>query len=134
IAERVLDLNKEPLLKPLIDLPRMAQVAQEMIRQALDAFVEGDDRKALPVLTRDDEVDQLYVQVFRELVSFMIEDPRTITRATSRIAVAKYYDRIADHATNVAEMVVFMVQGKDIRHLSSRMQAEAPAVPRPAGP
>jgi len=120
IARRAVELNAEPPLKPLIDIPRMAGTAQEMVRQALDAFVEGDDQKALRVGPRDDEVDALNVQLFRELVSFMIEDPRTITRATALIAIAKHLERIADHATNIAEMVVFMVEGKDIRHPRSR--------------
>ena len=126
IAERAIELNAEPQLKPLIDIPRMAQVAQEMVRGALDAFVAGDDASAIEICKRDDEVDALNVQVFRELVSYMIEDPRTITRATALIGVAKHLERIADHGTNIAEMVVFMVKGKEIRHISSRADAEAP--------
>src|SRR5205814_3762710 len=106
IAERALELNREPQLKPLIDLPRMAQVAQEMVRGALDAFVRRDDVEAIEICKRDDEVDSLNLQIFRELGSYMVEDPRSITRATALIAVAKYFERIADHATNIAEMVV----------------------------
>jgi phosphate transport system protein len=125
IAERAIELNQEPQLKPLIDLPRMAEIAQEMVHDALDAFVAGDAESAVEICKRDDEVDRLNLQIFRELVSFMIEDPRTITRATQLIAIAKHLERIADHGTNIAEMVVFMVRGKDIRHMSSRDEAEA---------
>ena len=117
ICERVLELNSEPLLKPLIDIPRMAEIAREMLRESLEAFVSEDAALALKVCKRDDQMDALMDQIFRELVSFMIEDPKCITRAIRLTFVAKYLERIADHATNVAEMVVFMVKGKTIRHL-----------------
>jgi phosphate transport system protein len=117
ICERAIELTEEPLLKPLIDLPRMAALAQGMLRQSLDAFVREDVDLALKVCHDDDEVDLLTDQLFRELISFMMEDPRTITRALRLIFVAKYLERVADHATNIAEMVIFMVKGKSIRHL-----------------
>jgi phosphate transport system protein len=117
ICERAIELAQEPQLKPLIDLPRMAFLAQGMLRQSLDAFVREDVELALKVCHEDDDVDQLTDQLFRELISFMMEDPRTITRALRLIFVAKYLERVADHATNIAEMVIFMVKGKSIRHL-----------------
>jgi len=117
ICERVLEISREPQLKPYLDIPRMAEATQRMLRESLDAFVRGDVELALKVCQADDEVDALTHQVFRELLSFMIEDPHTITRAMRLVFVAKYLERIADHATNIAEMVVFMVKGKTIRHL-----------------
>jgi phosphate transport system protein len=117
IAERTLELNQEPQLKPYIDLPKMAESAEGMISDALEAFLRGDDELAAEVTLRDEHMDQLNSQVFRELLTFMMEDPKTIARATRLIFVAKYLERIADHATNIAEMVIFMVKGKDIRHM-----------------
>jgi phosphate transport system protein len=117
IGERVLELNHEPVLKPYIDIPRMAALAQSMVRDSLDAFVNHDTDLAERVIERDDEVDQLNYQIFRELLSYMAEEPRTIGRATRVLFVSKYLERIADHATNIAEMVVFMVKGKTIRHM-----------------
>jgi phosphate transport system protein len=120
ICERVLELNREPALKPYVDLPRMAEAARGMVRDALDAFVARDAERAERVLERDAEVDAYYAQVFRELLTYMMEDPRSIYRATRVQSIAKYLERIGDHATNLAEMVVFMVRGKDIRHAASR--------------
>ena len=117
MCERVLELNSEPQLKPFIDIPRMAEISLTMLRNSLNAFVREDADLALQVCNEDDQVDQLNDQVFRELISFMMEDPRTITRAMRMTIVAKYLERIADHATNIAEMVIFMVKGKSIRHL-----------------
>jgi len=117
ICERVLELCREPQLKPLIDIPRMAAIAQGMLRQALDAFVREDADLALQVCHQDDAVDQLTDQLLRELLTFMMEDPHTISRALRLIFIAKYLERLADHATNIAEMVIFMVKGKSIRHL-----------------
>jgi phosphate transport system protein len=117
IAERAIELSREPLLKPLIDLPRMAAIAQGMLRQALDAFVREDAEMALLVCHQDDEVDAYTGQLLRELLTFMMEDPHTISRALRLIFVSKYIERIADHATNIGEMVIFMVKGKSIRHL-----------------
>jgi len=117
IAERTLELNEEPQLKPYIDLPKMAEAAEGMIVDALEAFLRGDATLAEEVTRRDDIVDQLNVQVFRELLTFMMEDPKTITRATRLMFIGKYLERMGDHATNIAEMVIFMVKGKDIRHM-----------------
>ena len=117
MCERVLELNQETQLKPFVDLPRMAEVAQAMLRESLDAFVREDVGLALKVCRDDDAIDDLTHQLFRELLSYMIEDPATITRAIRLLFIAKYLERIADHATNIAEMVVFMVKGKSIRHL-----------------
>jgi phosphate transport system protein len=117
ICERALELNNEPQLKPYIDIPRMAQISQRMIRESLDAFVREDTDLALKVCKDDDEVDQLNAQIFREVLTFMIENVQTISRATKISSVSKYLERIADHATNIAEMVIFMVKGKSIRHL-----------------
>jgi phosphate transport system protein len=117
IAERALELNEEPQLKPYLDLPKMAEATMSMIRDSLEAFLRRDDQLAIQVTVRDDEVDQLNVQVFRELLTFMLEDPKTITRATRLIFISKYLERMADHATNIAEQVIFMVKGKDIRHM-----------------
>jgi phosphate transport system protein len=120
VAERAIVLNAEPQLKPFIDIPKMAEIAQSMLKEALDAFVAGDASAARRVMRRDSEVDELYHQIFRELLSFMIEDPQTTTRAMAILFVAKHLERIADHTTNVAEMVIFFVEGRDIRHPGSR--------------
>lgn len=117
IAERALEINREPQLKPYLDLPKMSAAAAGMIEDALRAFLNGDADLAQEVTTRDDRVDQLKDQVFRELLTFMMEDPKTIYRATRLMFVSRYLERIADHATNIAEMVIYMVKGKDIRHM-----------------
>jgi phosphate transport system protein len=116
IAKRVKELNQEPMLKPYIDLPRMAQAASTMVKEALDAFVRGDENLAIKVCKDDQAVDDLNEQIQRELITFMMGDPSTISRAIRINYVSKCLERIADHATNVAEMVIFMVKGKDIRH------------------
>ena len=116
ICERAIELNAEPQLKPYIDIPIMSQLAQKMLRDSLDAFVEKDVSKARSVIAADNKVDQLKRQVFRELLTFMMEDPRTIPRAIGLLLVSRHLERIADHATNIAEMVVFLVEGRDIRH------------------
>ncbi len=118
IAERVLELNEEPQLKPYIDIPKMAEIAQGMVRDALDAFVKRDSALAREVLMRDDAVDNLNWNVFNELLSYMINDPSNISRATRITYISKYLERIADHATNIAEMVVYLVEGKIIRHVT----------------
>ncbi|MDO8746453.1 MAG: phosphate signaling complex protein PhoU [Thermodesulfovibrionales bacterium] len=118
VSERVLELNEEPQLKPYIDIPRMAEIAQGMVRDALDAFVKRDSALARDVLVRDDLVDNLNWQVFNELLFFMIQDPKTVSRAVKITYVSKYIERIADHATNIAEMVVYLVEGKIIRHMA----------------
>jgi len=117
MCERVRELNTEAQLKPYIDIPRMAEVAQKMLRESIDAFVREDVDLALQVCREDDEIDELNGQLFRELLSYMMEQPASVTRAIRLLFVAKYLERIADHATNIAEMVVYMVKGKSIRHL-----------------
>jgi phosphate transport system protein len=116
IAESVLVLIPQPPLKPLIDIPRMATIAEKMIRDALDAFVEKDAELARDVLRRDDEVDELKDQVFRELLTYMMADPGTIQRALSLILISRNLERIADHATNIAEDVIFIAEARDVRH------------------
>lgn len=118
IAERALELNEEPLLKPYIDIPRMREIAQGMTRDVLDAFVKGDKKLAMDVIMRDDEVDELRHEILKELILFMVQDPSTVTRATKIIFVAQYLERIADHATNIAEMVIYQVAGKLIKHMA----------------
>jgi phosphate transport system protein len=117
MCERILELNREPQLKPFLDLPRMAEVAQHMLRESLDSFVREDVELALAVCREDDVIDDLNFQLFRELLSYMAEDPQTTGRAIRLLFIAKYLERIGDHATNIAEMVVFMVRGKSIRHM-----------------
>jgi phosphate transport system protein len=119
ICERALELNEEPILKPYIDIPRMAKEAQAMVRTSLDSFVQRNTQAAVLVIDQDDVVDGLAHQVYRELLSYMAEDPKTISRATKILLISKYLERIADHATNIAEMVVFMVDGRMIRHATS---------------
>ncbi len=126
VAQAAEILNQEAPLKPYIDLPRLAVIAQEMVRDALDSFVRRDARAAFEVCRRDDEVDGLYRQLFRELLTYMIEDPRTVTRALHLLLIARNYERIADHATNIGEDVIFYVEGRDIRHLASADVADLP--------
>ena len=116
IAERAIELNEEPQLKPYIDIPRMAEHAQRMVKEALDAFVNQDAALARKVCADDDFIDDLTHQIFRELLTYMVEDSHTISRAIRITFVAKYLERVADHATNVAELVVYFVEGKIIRH------------------
>ncbi|MBW6504077.1 phosphate signaling complex protein PhoU [bacterium] len=116
MVERAEVLLTVPPLKPLIDIPRMADIAQEMLKASLDAFVTGDDALAYATILKDDEVDQLKDQVFRELLTFMMADPTTIPRAMELILVSRHLERIGDHATNICEDVIFMVKGKDVRH------------------
>ncbi len=116
IAQRALELSQEPQLKPYIDLPRMAEKAQRMVKESLDAFVARDTELARRVCAADGEVDALKEQIFRELLTFMMEDARTIPRAIRLILISRFMERVADHATNIAEMVVYMVEGKMVRH------------------
>jgi phosphate transport system protein len=120
ISERVLELSEQPQIKPYIDIPRMAEIAQSMVKDSLDAFVRDDTALAQEVIQRDDEVDGLNYQIYRELLSYMAEDPSTIGRATQILFISKYLERIADHATNIAEMVVYMVMGRTIRHMDKK--------------
>jgi phosphate transport system protein len=116
IAQRALELHTEPQLKPYVDLPRMAERAQRMVKESLDAFVNRDTELARHVCAADAEVDGLKEQIFRELLTFMMQDPRTIPRAMRLILISRFMERIADHATNIAEMVIYMVEGKLVRH------------------
>lgn len=116
ISERAIELNQEPPLGPLIDLPAMAQRAQSMVRGALDALVRSDADAARAVIRMDDELDQRMEQVFRVLLSYMIEQPQAISRALRLTFVAKYFERIGDQATNVCEQVVFMAEARVIKH------------------
>ncbi len=117
ISERAIELNDEPLLKPYVNIPLMAEIAQGMVRDSIDAFVKGCTKLPYEVINRDDEVDALTVTNFNELVALMIQDPKIVPIAVKRTYIAKYLERIADHATNIAEMVIYMCKGKIIRHM-----------------
>jgi phosphate transport system protein len=114
VCERAVELNREPPLKTLN--PRLAFMAQDMVRQALDSFVRRDPALAREVILRDDEVDLLTEQSFRELLTYMLEDSRNISRAIRLTFVGKYFERIADSATNICEQVVYLAEGKVIKH------------------
>jgi phosphate transport system protein len=116
IAQGVEILNGEPPLKPYIDLPRMAEKSQRMVKESLDAFVTRDTELARRVCAEDADVDALKEQIFRELLTFMMEDARTIPRAIRLILISRFLERVADHATNIAEMVVYLVESKMVRH------------------
>ena len=116
IAERVISLNQEAQLKPYMDIPRMAEITQAMVKDVLDAFVNGDANLARSVCERDDRVDALNDQVFRELLTYMMADSSTISRAVHLIIVSRCLERIADHATNIAEGVIFMAKALVIKH------------------
>jgi phosphate transport system protein len=128
IAKRAIRLASEPPLKAYIDLPRMAEIAQEMLRDALDCFLQHDNDKALAVIRRDQEVDDLNKQVYRELAGFMVENPATISRALELMFIAKSIERIADHATNIAEEMVYLAKGEDIRH-NEELKKKTPPPP-----
>lgn len=116
IVQSAYNLNKEPPLKPYIDLPRMAELVQSMVRDSLDAFVRRNADEARRVLAADDAIDGLYRQIFRELLTFMIEDPTTVSRSLHLLLVARNLERIGDHATNISEDVIYYVEGRDVRH------------------
>jgi phosphate transport system protein len=120
VAERALDLQQAPPLGPMHDLARIADLAEAQLKKALDSFVTGDVAKAEEVMGADDLVDALYLKIFNDMVLVMMEDPKNIRRATSVMFASKHLERFADHAVNVAEMVIFMVRGKDVRHPKSR--------------
>jgi phosphate transport system protein len=130
IARRSLELNREPLLKPLIDIPRMAQIAEGMLRDSITAFIDRKPELAQEIIRRDKEVDAINKQLARELTSFMLEDPTTITRALNLTIVARCLERIADHCKNIAEEVYYLYQAVDIRH--ERTSAESAASPPPS--
>ena len=125
IAERAISLNQEPQLKPYIDLPRMAEIAQSMVKDVLDAFVTRNSKLARSVCERDDLVDGLNDQVVRELLTYMMSDAKTITRAVHLMIVARCLERLADHATNIAEDVIFMVDALVIKHHADEKEKEA---------
>ncbi len=120
IADRAVDLAQAPPLAPYHDLPRLAELAQQQVKRALDAFVAGDAPLAEEVLKGDDHVDALFLKIFNELVAFMLEDSKFIRRAMNLMFVSKHLERIGDHAENLAEMVIYMVRGTDVRHPRSR--------------
>jgi phosphate transport system protein len=128
IARRVIELNAEPQLKPYVDLPRMSAMAVEMLHAAISAFVDRDAERARAVVPRDLEVDNLNRQLHRELSSFMVENPATISRSLQLMVISKALERIADHATNIAEQVVFLLEAIDIRHTGKKPhEGENPA-------
>lgn len=116
VCERVIELNREPQLKPIVQLPQLAESAQKMVRQALDAFVRGDAQLALQVIKHDDVVDQLTEDSFRALLTYMLENPRNLASAIRLTFIGKYFERMADGATNMCEMVVYLVEGRMIKH------------------
>ena len=120
IARKVIDLGTEPQLKPYIDLPRMASMAVEMLRDAISAFIDRDTERARSVVPRDTEVDNLNRQLHRELSSFIIERPANISRCLNLMTISKSLERIADHATNIAEEVVYLYEAIDIRHTAKK--------------
>lgn len=122
IAQSALVINEEPQLKPYIDLPHMAQLTREMVHDCLDAFVQRDSRLAREVWQRDDTIDALYHQLFRELLTYMIEQPRTASIALHLLLVALNLERVADHATNICEDVIYYVDGADIRHQATQYE------------
>ena len=124
IAERVIPLNQEPQLKPLIDIPRMATITQTMVKDSIDAFVNRDAELARSVYERDSTVDALNDQIFRELLTYMMEDPVNITRAVHLILISRHLERIADHSTNIAEEVVYIVKAKVVKHRSHNVEKQ----------
>jgi phosphate transport system protein len=124
IAENAMKMLSAPPLKPLLDLPRMAEMAERMTRDSLDSFVRRDPALAREVLGQDDEVDRLKDTIFRVLLTYMMADPGTIERALALILISRNLERIADHATNIAEDVIFLVEARDVRH-----HHEEPSIP-----
>jgi phosphate transport system protein len=116
IAEKIIILNEEPQLKPYIDMPRMAEIARSMIRESIDSFVREDIALANKVRKDDEIIDNLNEQIFRELLTYMMEDPRSIHRAMIITQISKNLERISDHAKGIADMVVYMVTGESVRH------------------
>jgi phosphate transport system protein len=124
IARRAVELNTEPQLKPYIDLPRMATMSLEMMRDAISAFINREPERARSVVPRDLEVDNINRQLHRELSSFMVERPATITRCLNLMVISKCLERIADHATNIAEEVVYLYEAIDIRHSGQKLHED----------
>ncbi len=128
IARRAIELGREPQLKPYVDLPRMAQLALAMLHDALDAFIRRDSARAREIVLRDKEVDALNKQLHRELASYMVEKPSTISRCLNLMVISKALERIADHASNLAEEVVYLYEGRDVRH---QLKKHTPPPPPP---
>jgi len=122
VCERVIELNREPQLKPTVQLPHLAEDAQKMVRDALDAFVRGDGKLARQVIRHDDVVDQLTEDSFRTMLTYMLENPRNISPAIRLTFIGKYFERMADGATNICEMVVYLVEGKMIKHTPATIE------------
>ncbi|HHT9104604.1 MAG TPA: phosphate signaling complex protein PhoU [Candidatus Wujingus californicus] len=122
IAERVIPLSQEPQLKPLIDIPRMATITQTMVKDSIDAFVNRDTELARSVYERDSTVDALNDQIFRELLTYMMQDPGNITRAVHLVLISRHLERIADHSTNIAEEIVYIVKAKVVKHRSYMLE------------
>ncbi len=119
IAERAIELAAEPPLKPYVDIPAITALASSMVHRSLDAFVRDDVDLALEVCASDDVIDQLHARLVRDLLEIMGQDPASISRTMRLLFVSKYLERIGDHATNIAEMVIFMVKGQSIRHMDT---------------
>lgn len=126
IARRAAELNAEPQLKPYVDLPQMASMSLEMLRDSITAFIHRQPETARAVVPRDKQVDELNRQLHRELASFMVENPATITRSLKLMTISKSLERIADHATNIAEEVVYLYEARDIRHTGIKNEAQNP--------
>jgi len=122
ISHRAIDMASEPPLKPWRDVPRMADIVQSMVRDAIDAFVRNDAVQAQAVIERDVQVDEIYTHVIREILGIMTDDASSVERGIHVLSVAKFLERMADHATNLAEQVVFLVQGKDVRHRGNSVE------------
>jgi len=122
VCERVIELNREPQLKPTVQLPHLAEDAQKMVRDALDALVRGDGKLARQVIRHDDVVDQLTEDSFRTMLTYMLENPRNISPAIRLTFIGKYFERMADGATNICEMVVYLVEGKMIKHTPATIE------------
>ncbi len=117
VCERSLQLSREPALKPYVEIPRMAEIVQKMLRDAVDAFIEGDAQKAQTVIDSDDEVDRIFYQAFKNLLGLMMQDEAHVERGMQIQSVSKVLERMADHCTNLAEQVIFLVKGEDVRHI-----------------
>jgi phosphate transport system protein len=126
VAKRALVLNQIPPVKPTAAVPRLARLVQEIVKEVLDAFVEQDREKAIAVWRKDEEVDGMYTSLFRELITYMMEDPRNITACIHLMFIAKNIERIGDHATNIAETIHFLVQGTPIRELRPKGESVLP--------
>ena len=131
IARRSLELSQEPQLKPYVDIPRMAHLALDMLNDTLEAFIHREPARAREVVLRDKQVDAINKQLHRELASFMIEKPTTITRCLNLMVISKALERIADHASNMAEEVVYLYEGQDVRHKLKKAGDVAPGIAPP---